>query len=124
MIPRDVLASLFSLFWHVDAKGGEVVSLGLGDLHGLGSSMCVYHFYGLCPMDVLLSLKHLLFGFMCSSVRLYYIVRLCVILSIMDVKTGYGSYYYGFIIWIILLWISEFLTSCMVEMKYVVWYDF
>ena len=44
------VASLFSLFGVFDAKGGEVVLLGVSpwDLHGSGTSICFYHFVKAC----------------------------------------------------------------------------
>ena len=45
------LVMLFSPFWCLGAKGGEVVLLGsLRDLHGLDTSMCFYHFIALVSL--------------------------------------------------------------------------
>ena len=52
MILLGRVASLFSLFGVFDAKGGEVVLLGVSrDLLGSGTSTCFYHFLKLVPLS-------------------------------------------------------------------------
>ena len=49
MILLGRVASLFSLFGVFDAKGGEVVLLGVSrDLLGSGTSTCFYHSFRAC----------------------------------------------------------------------------
>ena len=57
------VASRLSPFWRLDAKGGEVSIRILGDLHGLGTSICVYHSYIACVP----SLVELFGLFVCRS---------------------------------------------------------
>jgi hypothetical protein len=58
------VASLFSLFWCLDAKGGEVVLLGvLRDLHGWKHKLARLSFFGACVSSYFICLK---FGTLCG----------------------------------------------------------
>ena len=101
MTPWDALDLLFSLFGVSMPKGRSSLIRTRGFAWAwVGLKHVRLSFLWLVSNRCLICFEQFAIRVLCVSVvRLYYIVRLYVILSIMNVKTGngsYGSYCYGF----------------------------